>query len=152
MVSRRDYEDLASVPGAVPKPSGKRKPEDGREQHNSTLRSYTTLKPVNQERRAALKDLQFGVQAQACRDIGVCCHCGKVGVTIPHHDLSTGAGGRDEDTLPLQDSCHRRLHQIGDVRFWREAGIEPLVAVEAMRDWVAAGCPQGSTPFGGERK
>lgn len=82
----------------------------------------------------------------------VCCHCGQPGATIPHHDLSTGAGGRDEDTIPLlQDPCHLRLHQLGDVQFWQEAGIEPLVAVEAMRDWVAAGCPQGQMPFSGRK-
>lgn len=147
MVARKDYDDLAAA-GGIPKAKGKRKPEDGRTSAGSTLKSYAPMKKVNRERLAERRADQFGVQAQACRDIGICCHCGVQGVTVPHHHMSCAAGGEDCDTLPLLIVCHSRVHTIGPRRFWEESGISPEDALYAMREWVAAGCPQNALPWG----
>ena len=150
MVTRKDYDALAAA-GGLAKPTGRRKPDEGREQHNSTLRAFVPMKRVNEERRAELRERQFGPQAQACRDIRVCGHCGEKGITVPHHHHSCGSGGEDRDTLPLLPTCHSRLHTIGPVRFWMEAGVDPDDVLDCMREWVAAGCPQGAMPFGGRK-
>jgi hypothetical protein len=142
-----DWSALEEAPGALQKPRGKRDKAKGRTAPGSTLRTYATLKQVNRERVAETRAKAFGAQAQACRDIGICGCCGREGYTIPHHHTSRGAGGEDRDTLPLlQDPCHLRLHQRGSLTFWSEAGVDPDDLVDAMRVWVAAGCPQSQLP------
>lgn len=147
MVSRRDYEDLAPIPGGVPKPKGKRDPEKARTTANSTLRSYATLNPVNKERRAEAHEEAFGLQADACREIGICCCCGMTGQTEPHHLRSRGAGGDDSWCIPLLARCHTTAHALGATTFWTRVGIDPLEIVEGMRAWVAAGCPFQGVPW-----
>lgn len=148
MVSRRDYEDLASVPGAVPKPSGKRAKAEGRTSFNSTLKSYTRLSPVSKKREANEAEI-FGPQAEACRMLS-CCACGKPPPSDPHHEPTVARGGLDHDTTPLCRTCHDDAQPNGR-KFWRRVGLDPRDVQQAVRDWMAAGYPQGSMPFAGRK-
>lgn len=149
-----DYTAVADAPGAIPKPRAKRDRAEGRTTGNSTLRTYTTLKthapinPVNHERRAERHGEGFAEQAQACREIGICCCCGQVGITEPHHYVSRGAGGTDEHCVPMLHEHHMRAHSLGAVTFWREVGIDPADVAYGMAEWVRAGCPKGCLPWG----
>ncbi len=83
-------------------------------------------KPVrrrNAKRAAARLTRDFGPQAKLCREMPCCIHTlmpqvAQDGPTEPHHEPSRGAGGHDEDTLPLCRGCHRLRHSVGVVTFW----------------------------------
>lgn len=152
-MKRELYDELAEVPGAILKPKSKRDKSEGRQQGNSSLRTYSTLKTraplkaVNAERREERHAEAFGIQAQACRDICICCCCGKEGVTEPHHYISRGAGGTDRHCIPMLREHHQKAHAIGAQRFWMEVGLDPADIAEGMATWVAAGCPRGYRPW-----
>jgi len=59
-----------------------------------------------------------------------CIACGRAG-TVPAHvrmskDGGTGFKPGDRYTLPLCRGCHDHQHNIGEVRFWGELGIDPI--------------------------
>ena len=132
------YNALEDVPGAIVKAKHVRASK-GQKKRTAVNKKNS---PRLEERRAE----EFGPQAQACRDIGICCCCGTEGPTDPHHLKTRGAGGKDRDTIPLARACHRRLHATGPLRFWQEAAIDPEDVRMGMEEWVAAGCPRGQAP------
>lgn len=46
----------------------------------------------------------------------------------------TGLGMKPHDrwTVPLCHSCHMRQHAIGEVAFWHDVGLHPLVLARAL--------------------
>ena len=145
-MKREAYDALADVPGTVLKPRAKRDKSEGRQTPGSTLTTYVKLKPVNKERAAQARAEDFGEQARACKEIGICCCCGREGETDPHHYISRGAGGSDKHCVPLLRDCHRRVHAIGAKRFWLEAAVDPAEVAYGMAEWVKVGCPRGRAP------
>lgn len=135
---------------AVPKPGAKaREPK--------RLERKTPMRQTNPERREQAHADAFGPQSEACRLLP-CAACGYLGASIPHHEPAQSVGGLDADTLPLCDfkhrgrpGCHQRRHQWGAPRFWSELGLEPQDVQQAVRDWMAAGCPRGALPTWGRR-
>jgi len=59
-----------------------------------------------------------------------CIACGRFGAVPAHVRLSkdggTGFKPGDRYTVPLCSRCHGQQHQVGEVRFWGELGIDPL--------------------------
>jgi hypothetical protein len=47
---------------------------------------------------------------------------------------SPGMGRRpdDEHTVPLCHACHMRQHEIGEVKFWADVGVDPLKVAAAL--------------------
>jgi hypothetical protein len=88
-----------------------------------------------------------GAQCEAARLIKVCCCCGQEGATEPHHEPPVSQGGLDTDAVPLLVLCHRRRHDVGARKFWRDAQMDPDAAKEALRDWMNAGYPQAHKPW-----
>jgi hypothetical protein len=87
------------------------------------------LKPINKERQARVKPIQFGVQAAACRRMA-CAVCSRVPAD-PAHVRSRGAGGADADCVPLCRRCHSAQHSEGIKTFQERRGINlELVAAE----------------------
>lgn len=127
---------------AIPKP-GKREREPKKPKARKPMRRW------NPERVEERKEVTDGPQSDACRAIGVCCCCGRAGMTVPHHEPPRSVGGIDADTLPLLNQCHGRRHQQGPLTFWRQVGLDPEDLKAGMRAWVSAGCPNGTRPFGG---
>lgn len=89
----------------------------------------TRLRPVNPERRANLRAVQFGPQAALCRRLP-CCVCGSR-PTHAHHVVSRGAGGEDRHTVPLCWSCHGLVHRLGRETFERRHAPVKLRVVAA---------------------
>lgn len=141
-----DWDELSQVPGSLPKPRSKRDKSKGRKVSGSSLTTYAKLTPVNRERRDERHDVAYGPQAAACRLLRVCCACGKVGDTDPHHVTSRGAGGDDSCTVPLCRRCHTRVHAAGQVTFWREVGIDPADVILGIQAWMQAGYPMDRLP------
>lgn len=139
--------DYSALPLAKPGP--KRKPDSGRTQHNSTLKSYKALAPVgkNEERQ----EEKYGPQCEACRNIGVCSACGSRERCDPHHEPPVSLGGLDFDATPLCRTCHDERGNTTARKFWRKYRTDPEDVKAAVRAWMAAGCPQGELPFGGRR-
>jgi hypothetical protein len=75
----------------------------------SSLRRQVPVRRRNARRLKRLRELQFGVQAQLCRE-SRCCNCGDWPPSDPHHVKSRGAGGRDDSTIPLCRACHQLTH------------------------------------------
>ena len=141
---------MASVPKSFSarRPAREPKPEKPRA-WNSTLAPGKGLSPVG--KNEARRDEVDGPQAEACRIIGVCCACGTATGCDPHHEPPVSLGGLDKDTVPLCRTCHDRRHATTARSFWRSVGLAAETVKEAVRDWMAAGYPQGSRPFGGAR-
>lgn len=147
-MKRDGYDALSEAPGAILKPRAKRDRSEGREQFNSTLRSYATLK--------AKKPLASGVgrpedvdgpQCEAARMVA-CCICGAPPPSDPHHYPKVSHGGLDSDATPLCRQHHDEAEAIPGSRFWRKYKVVPREVQESLRAWMAAGYPQGGRPWG----
>ena len=96
------------------------------------LERKTRVRPVNTERRAALRAEQFGHQAERCR-IMDCCACGRRGPSDPAHLRSRGAGGRDHGNIvPLCRTCHSMQHAIGIKTFQARVAVDLLAVAWAI--------------------
>lgn len=95
----------------------------------SELRREARINPVNRERRAKLRAIQFGEHADTVRSLP-CCACGSRSQIHPHHVRSRGAGGTAADLAPLCMTCHDRVHTMGRLSFEAAHGID-LAAVAA---------------------
>lgn len=140
------YSDLAEAPGAIPKPRAKRDKSKARQQHNSTLVSYTMLKAVNPERAAEARAEDFGAQSRACERLP-CFRCARKDCSVAHHEPPRSRGGTDLDTIPLCDrtkmrgnpGCHQLRHDRGETTFWEELRVTPDEAKEHVRLQAASG-------------
>lgn len=124
---RMDYSGLA-----VGKPS--RKERTPKEQKK------VPVKAVNRGRASERRADAFGVQAMACRRLP-CVACGKDGPSEVHHEPPRSVGGDDRSTLSLCRDCHQRRHNVGQVTFWADVGLDPRDLQEAIREWIASGKP-----------
>lgn len=88
----------------------------------STLRR-TPLRRVNPERRAKLRERQFGPHATRIRALP-CCVCGADPPSDPAHIRSRGAGGTSRDLVPLCRRCHREQHAAGIETFQRDHDVD----------------------------
>ena len=128
----------------------------------SPLRRKKPLARRNDERLAARRALAFGEQAELCRQMP-CCACGAPPPSDPAHVPSRGAGGRDEDTVPLCRDCHGEQHMRGEWTFQRVelvsfADVKRVMRlpVDELKDALAsleeglgkhqAGCPVPKDP------
>ena len=84
----------------------------------TALARKARLKPVNPKRRARLRAVQFGRQAEVCRGMA-CCVCFSPPPNHPHHTKSRGAGGLDSSTCPLCPPHHDMVHRWGVKTFIR---------------------------------
>lgn len=71
-----------------------------------------------------------------------CLCCGRAAPSeAAHIRIGTdGAMGRkpgDRFSVPLNTECHRRQHNIGEVSFWQEKGIDPTPIAERL--WLVSG-------------
>lgn len=64
--------------------------------------------------------LRFGPQAALCRT-EPCAGCGAPPPCDPDHVVTRGAGGLDEDTVPLCRTCHIERHALGWLTFQQRA-------------------------------
>lgn len=76
------------------------------------------------------------------RSLGVCIACGARCTVEAMHvragtDGGTGLKPSDRFCLPGCPACHRRSHQIGELAFWSELGIDPLDY--SARLWAVTG-------------
>jgi hypothetical protein len=100
------------------------------------MRRRSRLRSRNPERAAARREVAFGAQAALCRELA-CSACGLRVPTEPDHVRTRGAGGRDEDTVPLCRTCHDYRHANGHGGMvWRVLAVDlrPWVH-EALRVW-----------------
>lgn len=113
------------------------------------LRRTTTLPKVNRQRLAKRHARQFGAQAKLCRTLRCAC-CEQLrrpqsGRTVAAHLRSRGAGGLDEDTVPLCFfGCHPRLddREGSPEAFLAATGVD-LVAVRDRLRRIVAGEESG---------
>ena len=91
---------------------------------------------MNPERRSRTRALQFGPQAQACRE-SACMVCG-CSPCDPHHEPSVGAGGLDHDTTPLCRRHHDERHTMPLADFNARHGVDVLAIVLEMRQAVTS--------------
>lgn len=139
-MKRADYDALEGIPGAVPKPRGKRQKSEGRQAPGSTLTTYAKLNPVNKERAAQARAEDFGPQSAACMRLP-CFRCARKDASVPHHEPPRSRGGSDPDTIPLCDrtrmqgrpGCHQLRHDAGELTFWNALGCTPDEAKEHVR-------------------
>lgn len=101
------------------------------------LARRTRLRRVNHARIRARRAVQFGAQAQLCRELP-CLICGR-GPCDPHHVRSRGAGGRDEHTVPLCEEHHHEFHDIGRHSFDKRYGVDLLHEAARLHEQVARG-------------
>ena len=102
------------------------------------LRSLHGVKPVNKERRAKLREIQYGpddfvfwVHALSCIVPG----CTNRDVEEAHV-RSRAAGGSWRDVVPMCKSHHRRSHTAGILTFERETGLDLVACADAVqRRW-----------------
>lgn len=49
--------------------------------------------------------------------------------SAPHGKPNAGMGVKPDDqwTVPLCDEHHREQHQLGELQFWHEAGVSPVL-------------------------
>jgi len=76
------------------------------------LKRYAPIKAVNTKRKARIDKETFGLQADYCRRQRCCC-CYADPPSDPHHVRSRGAGGKDDECVPLCRECHSMLHAHG---------------------------------------
>lgn len=100
------------------------------------LERKTRLAPVNRERRAKLRAIQFGAHADVIRSLP-CCACGRPGPSDPHHVRSRGAGGDRRHIAPLCRADHDALHRMGRASF--EAARSVDLAAVAAELWARHG-------------
>lgn len=93
------------------------------------------IRPKNPERAAKARAEDFGDQAELCR-LMRCTGCG-LAPCVPAHNPSRAAGGKDKDTAPLCDRCHRRQHDHGVRTYQREKGVDLLLTAAFLRVVVA---------------
>ena len=138
--------DYSTLPDK--KPGAKRDKSEGREQHNSTLRSYTTLQasktPLKSHGRSEEID---GPQCEAARMLP-CAICGAPPPSDPHHDPKVSQGGLDVNAGPLCREHHEESETMALSKFRRKYGLDWREVCESVRAWMNAGYPQGSTPWG----
>lgn len=89
------------------------------------------VNPVNRERRAKLREKQFGrhadfIRSLACVAQGSYCK-GRIEVA---HVKSRGAGGTAKDTVPMCWAHHKLQHWLGRDTFERMQGLD-LAAIAA---------------------
>jgi hypothetical protein len=76
------------------------------------------------------------------RSLGICLACGARGPVEAMHvrggtDGGTGMKPSDKFSVPGDHACHMRQHQIGEVAFWGQLGIDPLNV--SLRLWTVSG-------------
>jgi hypothetical protein len=77
------------------------------------------------------------------RSLGMCICCGAVVLNIEAMHIRAGTDGgtgikpSDRFALPGCHACHMRQHQIGELAFWAELGIDPLDY--SARLWAVTG-------------
>jgi hypothetical protein len=102
----------------------------------SPLRQTSDKKRLPDARKSSRKAERhseaFAGQAALCRSLPCCICFGSP--SDPHHVRSRGAGGKDEDTVPLCRLHHTEVHQKGAVTFWRSYGMDP----QRILEWVRA--------------
>lgn len=92
-----------------------------------------------------MNDPAHGEQSARCRwSACVVCTAAKRRQRSPteaHHEPAIsrdhGASDRaalDRNCLPLCRDCHRRRHTVGELSFWREAGLDWRSVIERMRE------------------
>ncbi len=120
------------------------------------LRSKARIRKVNRKRLAKRRAKQFGVQAELCRQ-SPCVAClsanratepAEVLYTLavtagsgsgsrpssPHHVHTTGAGGGDEETVPLCNEHHLfGVHGLKGHEFWERLGLDVDKVLQVMR-------------------
>lgn len=114
------------------------------------LERRTKLRPQNPKRLKARRAIQFGRQAELCRLLP-CCACGFPPPSQPAHVRSRGAGGKDEDTVPLcgtgmygnssrylREGCHDKQHREGVLTFGARVGVDLAERAAAIRALVRA--------------
>lgn len=94
------------------------------------------LNPVNGKRKRRLLAVQFGKQAEHCRQ-AACCVCFQPGPSHPHHVRSRGAGGLDADTVPLCPGHHAMVHSWGVKTFIRETGVDLYQVAKGIAQEIA---------------
>lgn len=124
-------------------------PEKRRRKRMKRRRNRARLVKLADGTKANKRDLQFGKQAELCRRLPCCvCHRiraafgyasmwryrdiveehrdlgDKVRVSDPHHTVTRGAGGRDEDCVPLCGHHHTILGVMGVETFEERHGID----------------------------
>lgn len=97
----------------------------------SSLRR-TPLRRVNPERRAKLREIQFGTHGPRIEALR-CAVCAALPRVEPAHVKSCGAGGEWRDIVPLCARCHRfDQHQRGIKTFQREHGVDLVELAELL--------------------
>lgn len=86
------------------------------------------INPINRERRAKLREKQFGADERARAIAWLRCACGgrhpacTGGWSEPSHVVSRGAGGTSRQILPMSTGCHRAWHQHGQATWMKAVG------------------------------
>jgi len=93
------------------------------------LVSVTRIAPVNPDRKAKLREKQFGSRAARVADMA-CCVCGNAGPSDAAHVKSRGAGGTKDHLVPLCRAHHIQQHAWGIETFISRTGVD-LYAVAA---------------------
>jgi len=93
----------------------------------------TPLRAVNHERRAKVRAVTFGPQAELCRSLP-CCVCGAPPPSDPHHVLPRGAGGVDSDCVAICRMHHSEWHAIGPVAFDAKYGTDLRAEASRLAD------------------
>ena len=137
-ISADDWNELASIPGTIPKPPNREKKQKGLKPGEGPERK-TPVKKVNKERAKSARARDFDVQAEACYH-QPCYACGRERASMPHHEPPRKRGGTDKDCVPLcdilvlgVDGCHQDRHRVGEKTFWNELGRTPQEAKEHVR-------------------
>lgn len=99
----------------------------------SPLRRTKPVRKRNATRLKKRRAVQFGAQAQACREMA-CCVCGAPPPSHAHHTVSRGAGGLDADCAPLCHSCHHRCHGIGWQSFETLTGVDLRAVARELQE------------------
>ena len=103
----------------------------------SEIERRTPMPKVNRKRAAFRRERDFGAQAKLCRAMACAC-CTALGRrqqsrTVPAHLRSRGAGGRDDECVPL---CALGCHPLLDDKAGSPEAFEALTGVDlvAVRD------------------
>lgn len=107
----------------------------------SGLKRKRGVRKVNPERRARLREVQYGsdefmawIHGQAC----VLCRYRYAADEIhAHHVVSRGAGGTWQSVVPLCHGCHRFVHDHGPAKARLATGVDlEQAAREIQARWV----------------
>lgn len=132
-ISADDWNELASIPGTIPKPPKRVRPK-------KEPKPRKPFKQKNAKRAKATRAKNFGPQSAACWDLP-CYPCGREGASVPHHDPSQKNGGTDKNTMPMccatrmygVPGCHQKVHSEGRETFWNRIGSTPEKAIADTR-------------------